>query len=952
MLGSYVCRQCRAHLRRRILPVRTPHWQSRATIVSFRKIPTGQTEAAQSEAQPQEDQLEDERHSRPGRRDPNGGTGPRGRYSGLVDRAEKRAPPEHLLDVVPQSSGIETPQHQGGPAVAIKQALDARDKKGSVDEAWALFEENYTSRDCEALTNPHDGDLALLKNGQIFTELLQKVNGALCNAPGKYTTTPTKVLFKYEQLGLATPELWSRTTLPYLTQTAMFIINAPSTNSKNLPSILSELLSLWRLFFQCRGRNPQLDSISKEWNLPKPEEMPISYSSKDFNLRMQDYHPAQIGNTSLGFLAVYFYTLSDALSTIETLYKEAEPFIQFLQRILADSSVVSVYKYPQNSAGFKKLPKQVQAEILKEIDTAPYRALEQIAAQGATMKNPTSSPETNLELFQLRRIARAVLSKQSSSVLDVLWNDIQRMYTNDGSPAIPRRIYNAFLSGYLSLFASQRSVEVWNHMIAHGVQPDLQSWIALLQGCETAKDYEGFDAIWKRMLNTGIEPDNYAWTTRVHGLFGLRKIDEGLAALDDMGRRWLFAENAINLSDSKRKGAKRLPTSAKAANKCTKPSIEVINGAVSALAQLPLTAIRQEKRVGYVQKILGWAGNFSIKPDAITYNSLIQLYLRAGDYSTAFKILRQMEKEGIAADIATHTLLITASFDNGSFAGLTAAQQTQKIISVLDSLEAGGIKLNDHAYSIAIDRMLKTYGNHKAVNSIMQYMQARNRALSAHAYVSLITYMFQQSPPPMPAIDSMVDTFFTSHRVSTDQYLFDRTIEGYASHGETSKMMSVLSRMRRLGALPGWQALTTIIEALYKDGETVRARQIVREVEGGEGVGKAGVVGGRAGENRFFHTAQRLGLYGEHDGREDGDMDRGMGRMDDFVVSDALSRGSQNEQPLETHQERQQEQEIPQSRPDAPLYQERAPAPSADEEDVHGFLTDDYEDTHPKANRQ
>jgi len=920
--------------------------------VSFRKDPKGQTEAAQSEAQPQEYHLEDESHSASGRRDFNRVTGPRGRYSQLKDRAENGTPAERLLDVVPESSGIETPEHQGGPAVAIKEALDATDRRGNVDKAWALFEENYTSRDCEALTNPHDGDLALLENGQIFTELLLKVNGALCNAPGKCTTTPTKVLFKYEQLGLATPELWAKITLPYLTQEAMFIINALTTDSKNLPSILSELLSLWRLFFQCRGRNPQLDSISKDWNLPKPQDMPTSYDSKDFNLRMQEYHPSQIGSSNLGFLAVYFYTLSDALNTIETLRKKAEPFIQFLQRVLADSSVVSVDKYSQNSPAFKELPAQVQAEILKEIDTAPYRALEQIGAQGATLKNPATTPDANLELFELKRIARAVLSRRSSSVLDVLWNDIQRIYNNNGSPAIPQRIYNAFLSGYLSLFASQRSVEVWNHMIAHGVQPDLQSYVALLQGCESAKDSDGFDAMWKRLLNTGIEPDNYAWTTRVHGLFGLRKIDEGLAALDAMGKRWLSAENAINLSNSKRKGAKRLPTSAKTANKYTKPSIEVINGAVSALAQLPLTAMRHEKRVDYVQKIIGWASNFSIKPDAITFNSLIQLYLRAGDYSTAFKILRQMEKEGIAADIATHTLLISASFDNGSFAGLTPAQQTLKIIDVLDNLEAGGIKLNNHAYSIAIDRMLKTCGNHKAVNTIIQHMQARNMSLSAHAHVSLITYMFQQSPPPMPAIDSMVDTFFTSHRVSTDQYLFDRTIEGYASHGETSKMTSVLSRMRRLGALPGWQALTTIIEALYRDGEMAQARQIVREVENGQGVGKAGVVGGRAGENRFFHVAQRLGLHSEYDGREDSEMDRGMDRMDDFVVGDALSRGIRNEHPQETHQEQQQAQEIPGSPPDALLYQERAPAPPADEEDVHGFLTNDYEDTHPEANRQ
>jgi pentatricopeptide repeat protein len=768
------------------------------------------------------------------------------------------------------------------------------------------------------------------------------------------------VLLKYEQLGLARPEHWTRQTLVYLTHKTIFTINSPM-GAQDLPSLLSELLSVWRLFFQCKGVKADLKSTSKNWNLPAVEDMPQSYDNKDFSMRLQDYHPRHVGNPSLGFCAVYFYTLSDALSTMETLRVEAEPFIQFLGRVLAGSSVAPVFKHLRSVRDLKSLPNAVLDEITREIDTAPSNALVTIGSQGATLgASAAGSPEANLEIWNLKRISRAVLSKQSAGVLNFLWEDIQRVYTKDGKPTIPRRIYNAFLSGYLVHLQPQRSVEVWNHMIAHGTRPDIQSWVALLQGCERAKDLDGFNAMWTRMLNSGVEPDAYAWTTRVHGLFYLREINAGLAALDDMGKRWLSAETAVNGSRN-RKGDKKASPNTKVVNQHTKPSIEVINGAITALVQINTNSIRHEKRVDYVQKLLGWAGNFAIKPDAITYNSLIQLYLRAGDYTTASKVLRQMEKDGLAADVATHTMLISTSFGNGSFNNLTPTQQTSKILSLLNDIEASGIKLNDHVYSTAIDRLLKNYSNHDAVRSVIDHMHERNMVPSAYAYTSLITYYFQQDPPPMEAIDSLVNQFFTSHHVPTDQVLFDRTIEGYASHNETGKMMSVLTRMSKHGTLPGWNALTIVIQALVRDADFERARQIVRDVERGSGVGHGGVVGSMAGEKKFFHVARQLGV-----GIEDEQMGDQFDMRRESEAEDMMDhrgvRASRDEKVLgeqlreqEIGQMTQREEahdDLQQQRHKVRFEKEPGAVPRQDEEDVHGFLRDEHDDIHSRGNRQ
>ncbi|KAL5114246.1 hypothetical protein ACEQ8H_007855 [Pleosporales sp. CAS-2024a] len=938
MLGSYVCKQCRTRLHQHITPIRTPQWQPRATILSFLKAksqtqpqPQPQTGPAQPDAPTRQEHAEYEGHGTRHMRHENVTRGPRGRYSHLVDRVEGRV--QEAPSNAPTSSNPGGSEQVLGPAATMKQMLDSTDGDG-LAKAWAVFEENYTSKDCKAMTEPAESDFELLRDGLIFRDLMHKISGEFCNRRNKPFVPPSKALFRLEQLGLATPEMWARQTLGYLTNKAMFNINALSAHAMDLPSLLHELISLWRLFFQCKGPNAQLESIQSTWNLPSTDSMPPLYDSKDFSIRMQQYHPRYSGNPTLGFCAVYFYTLSDALGTVESLQTEAEPLLQFLRRLLASASIHSIFKHTENSAQFKlQLPKEIQNDIIHEINLAPSRALAELASQGMTSKDSaTSSPEANLEEFQLRRIARSVKSRQSSTFLNFLWEDTQSVYSRNGKLEIPRRIYNAFLSGYLILHQAPSSVKVWNHMIAHGVNPDIESWVALLHGCARARDLEGFNAMWTRMLASGIEPDEYAWTTRVHGLFSLREINAGLAALDNMGRRWLEKEKAASQPKSKYASSKKLPA---VINTRTKPNIQVINGAITALVQVK--NLEHGKRVDYVQKILGWAGHFAIKPDAITYNALIQLYLRASNYPTVLKLLHQMEKEDIEGDVATHTMLISASFNNGSFDNLTKSQQTDKIIKLFDDLEASGIKLNDYVYSTAIDRLIKDFSNHSAINRIFEHMQARNMTLSAHAYTSLITFCFQQSPLPLQAIDALVHTFFTSHQVPTDQILFDRTIEGYASHGETGRMMFVLTRMRRLGALPGWGALAVVIDVLCRKGEVDRARGIVQDVESGMGLGSSGVVGGMLGEKRFFHIARKLGIW-EPDG---GDREK-EGMNYDFVMSDRAVKPSVDDMVREA-QRRGHDR--------AGMLGQEEEEQEQEQEDMHGFPREYHNDMHSRVNR-
>jgi pentatricopeptide repeat protein len=390
----------------------------------------------------------------------------------------------------------------------------------------------------------------------------------------------------------------------------------------------------------------------------------------------------------------------------------------------------------------------------------------------------------------------------------------------------------------------------------------------------------------------------------------LKQVKKAFVALDDMARRWIVAENAITNAQKLVKGQKGPKNSSlsKAVNTCTKPSIEVVNGAISAIVQLRPDAMRHERKVEFIQKLLTWSKNFQIKPDAITYNSLVKLYLQAGDNTTAFRILSQMEKDGLEGDTATHTMLISAAFENKVFDNLSESEQTSRILKILDDLEASGIKLNDWIYSTAIDRLLKRYANSTAVRAVMEHMTSKRFVPSVHVYTSLITHYFQCDPPNVAGVDDVVHRLFNAPRMPSDRVLFDRLLEGYAAVGEVGKMMSVLTRMSKQRNLPGWGAMIAVVRALERDGDYERAKAIVRDVARGQGVARGGIMGDRKGQDMFTRVVRDLGLEDEMmNGSLESERRGGVAGLEGSMMGQQRE-GSQYEMDSESAQYGQQQQ--------------------------------------------
>ncbi|KAF1996357.1 hypothetical protein P154DRAFT_498702 [Amniculicola lignicola CBS 123094] len=870
MMSSYVCRQCRNRLIPRVPHLQTPQWHQRATFISFlkRDPPTEPVETATQDPKGEEGKQKEHNaqgsagdlanppiriRKQPVRRPVTAEQGPVGRYSRLVPEDEN---PHLVEDSFPVEDTLKRPEDfVAAHAVDIEKFLE--DKK--LAYAWTVFNKTYRKKGCRPLTHPAYEDVPLIASGKIFEKLLSDFTfhfGRGATLPA----SPTTILLRLHLLGVLRHTYWS-TAIQSLT-IALLQKGSIKTDSDKVraEAILAELLSVWRLFIQCNGvRELEVEALAEDWNfLPSIDEMSDKYRVfQDFAMRLQTFHPQCLGNSSLAFSAITIFQVFNErskhpLSISESLRTANEPFLNVITHCLAGATLRGLMKWLDK----QKIPGKFYAQL----ETASSDALAMVGSGGVDGSAISREDQSgNLEDFMLKRIARAVQESSRTNELGRLWREAIRNYTEKQKTTIPSTIYDSFLTGFLVLSQADQSVAVWNHMIANGVKPGVRSYQAMLLGCAKTNDIDGINQIWRKMMRAGILPDNFCWTTRINALMSrFRHINDGFAALDEMGKTWLAAEKAIQEAKGNSKKSKL-----KLENPHVKPSVEVINAAISAMASITHGTFPYVKKAEAINKVLNWGGHFKLRPDAITYNTLLNLYLSGGQPKTALKLLAQMESEGIEPDIATFALLIRAGFER--LEGLTHDQQADKIMSHFRTLEAGGLKLNDYIYSTAVDRLLKLYGNFTAVRQIMDHMMEKGIVATAHIYTPIVTHYFQSTPPDIEAVDALVHQIFTTKGTPTNRMLFDRIIQGYANAGEVGRMMAFVTRVSALGVMPGWQALITVVRALVAEGDLERVKQVVADVRVAEEEVKTMPKGGEQKRMEFWRLvmwAQREGAAG------------------------------------------------------------------------------------------
>ncbi|KAK3644408.1 hypothetical protein LTR56_009660 [Elasticomyces elasticus] len=492
---------------------------------------------------------------------------------------------------------------------------------------------------------------------------------------------------------------------------------------------------------------------------------------------------------------------------------------------------------------------------------------------------------TNLRINRLGQAQQ----KQDLNHAEILKREI----LDFGSRSIlPDKLYDHLLLTLLTLRSPTSAIEVWTHFLAQlakrGRQPEVKSYTVMMKGTQILRDLPGQEAFWSRMRAAGLAPDVNVWTTRIFGLIKGGRAEDGLKALGEMGGEWVDAVQAKHAREaggpaSKRKAGtkikaepEKLSTSQAAAlyvddvDDVPRPTAVTMNAAISALA------MRADR---HIPKVLAWGRAFGLEPDGTTYNTLLNVSFRHGDIEEAMAILRRMREKGIETSSDTWIVLLTQVFEGRSMDGLSAQEQRERVMGLIEAgAEGGGSGIDAKGYALAIDRLLKGYGNVEAAQAVLGHMvDVAGLQPTPHLYTIFMTYYFsREGGPDLAAVAALWEQIQREHGgrgAKLDGVFYDRMLEGYATYhhnlNSTQEVQALLARMRDEGRRPSWVALERVARALADRGEwgvllgiVDEARAWVREEDGGRKVEM--LTGDRTyGQESFWQFVVDTGLLRE-----------------------------------------------------------------------------------------
>lgn len=798
-----------------------------------------------------------------------------GRYS------RKQSLPSHAQ--IPQASEAGPDvlaQRTSPPPRSYTSELEVFLKQGKLRQAWDFFLEHYTSKDSPALTQPSFTDVAKVQSRVIFTNLLGAVTaawqrGLKGDSEPILLPSPAEVLSRFEKLGIASSNLYGKTLWTMSRELFRSSTQVGNTLQQKQQDSLDQLMDMWRV---CLSRNSaNKDAETDEDQVTEAPSWSFVHSDllherrrKDRARHFDQYFALFVPHAH-SEKGLFNPLAASALLTYDILTHsctppsrlDATPYMEFARSM--ESLLSSTNLEPKR---IQALRQRLQAIDMSTETIDGFEARVNRHTQEPTTALPvekTTSDSQNVDAASQRVITELgrAIERQNLDSVERLWGNAQALlhppetkFRNDNATI---KLYEQFLMAFFKLRRPQSALHVWNTMIQSDIQPTVRTWSVMMKGCHISRDVNIMESMWRRMRESGVEPDVHAWSTRIQGLLKVGKVQEGLRALDEMGREWVEETRQLHGrgNAARHTGQDKLGNTNNASVESfvvsPKPDTAIMNSALSALGG---------RGKQYIPNVLTWGRAFAIEPDVITYNTLLNISLAQGHQEETISILKSMADAKVDPDSSTFTILLNSMFHSSLLKGLDHAEQEQRILDFILSLESNGFSIDEKGYGILVDRLLKEYDNLKAVKKVLAHMASRRIEPTPHIYTILMTYYFDTEPPNLYAADTLwnhIQSRNNNHGAALDVIFYDRMMEGYARHGDVGRMMTFLTRMSKEGKRPGWLAMAAVVKCLAEKNEWDRLTQVVLDCHRQEGLLSSGLRGMK-GQADFWRLVRNLGV--------------------------------------------------------------------------------------------
>lgn len=213
--------------------------------------------------------------------------------------------------------------------------------------------------------------------------------------------------------------------------------------------------------------------------------------------------------------------------------------------------------------------------------------------------------------------------------------------------------------------------------------------------------------------------------------------------------------------------------------------------------------------------------------DAVSYNSLIAAYAKAGRMQDALTIFRSMKSCGLEPDKFTYTSLIKASVESGDVDGGK---------SILDDMESKGLEADVFAYNTVIKGLCDRFRWYEAKELVTE-MEWNGVTPDSYTYGMLMNGLLKADKPG-PAL-TLFETACADPRtvdVAQNVQIYTTAVTAASMMGDHARALGLVSRMVGAGVKPNLKTFTSLMSGCLSSGKTSYALDIFGKISEHDGL--------------------------------------------------------------------------------------------------------------------
>ncbi|KAM7505449.1 hypothetical protein LguiB_004353 [Lonicera macranthoides] len=246
-------------------------------------------------------------------------------------------------------------------------------------------------------------------------------------------------------------------------------------------------------------------------------------------------------------------------------------------------------------------------------------------------------------------------------------------------------------------------------------------------------------------------------------------------------------------------------------NKC-KPDAETYN----ALINLHGRAGQWRWAMNIMEDMLRAA----VPPSRSTYNNLINACGSSGNWREALKVCKKMTENGVGPDLVTHNIILSAYKTGGQYS---------KALSYFELMKGTNIRPDTTTRNIVIHCLVKSGQYEKAMNIFNSMREKRSECSPDVVTFTSIIHMYSvsgQIENCQAVFNTMLAESFKPNIVT-----YNALLGAYASQGMSKEALMVFNEIKRNGFRPDVLSYTSLLNAYGRSQQPEKAREVFENMK-------------------------------------------------------------------------------------------------------------------------